>query len=267
MKIDVSIYYFIDFNIFRFSFTFYLLYAFSPNIVNDNLISKSGVNVESNNNYDLVLPWQNILRVLAMYLVFLGLGIGRATFEPCTSGYDGLIVVSFIPLLLLLVYSFRFADFDEIFDSSYISLSKDELQSLSIYIAPAVILVGIMCSLLGIGGGELLGPVMLSMNINPLISSATVPCFDLMSCIYNIISNYVSKAETLSGEFSGVVLLLGFGGSFFGRSLALYINKSFAHPSLLVMFFIVTLMVATSVYFYDFAKNDGITHKFTNLCE
>ncbi len=232
----------------------------------DNLVNKTAFSFGDSNNHSLQLPWKMIGVVLFMYIIFLALGIGRATYDTCTSGYDGLIVVSFVPLGLMIAYAYYFFELDHIFDLDYISCSKEQLQTLSIVLSPLVIIVGILCSLLGIGGGELLGPVLLSMNINPLISSSTVPCFDLMSCIYNIVINAISQQTPTNGNFSGSILLFGFAGSFCGRVGALYINGQFAHPSLLVLFFLLTLAVATIVYIYDFATDDGITHSLSKFC-
>ena len=47
--------------------------------------------------------------------------------------------------------------------------------------------IGIMCNILGIGGGELMGPLLLFLHIEPQVSSATSSFLSLLSSSSNVL--------------------------------------------------------------------------------
>ena len=47
--------------------------------------------------------------------------------------------------------------------------------------------IGVMCNVLGIGGGELMGPLLLFLHIDPQVSSATSSFLSLLSSSSNVL--------------------------------------------------------------------------------
>lgn len=104
-------------------------------------------------------------------------------------------------------------------------------------------------------------PILIFLNVSPLISSATVPVFDLFSCLNNIGANAIQAidAPVLNTSFCVLIFFMGFIGAFVGRYLGLYISNTYSRPSILLIFFLITLIAASAIYFYDFAHNNFTT--------
>ena len=122
------------------------------------------------------------------------------------------------------------------------------LQPLKPYI-PSIFafLIGVMCSLLGIGGGELMGPLMLTLGVLPQVSSATTSAMSMASSCMNLIHYFL--ADMLDPRWFAYLFISGAIGGISGRQLAMWVNITYARPSITVyllssvLFFSVCLMV------------------------
>lgn len=52
--------------------------------------------------------------------------------------------------------------------------------------------LGLLCSVLGIGGGELFGPFLLSMRVIPQVSSSTTSLMSCVTSMYNIVDHIMT---------------------------------------------------------------------------
>ena len=115
-------------------------------------------------------------------------------------------------------------------------------------VAPvAAFIIGILCSLLGIGGGELMGPLMLSLGFLPQVTSATTSAMSLMNSALNIV-HYMIIGE-LDGKWALYLFFTGLVGGVAGRKLSIYVSSTWGRPSVtvfmlgIILFFSVFLMV------------------------
>jgi len=123
--------------------------------------------------------------------------------------------------------------------------------------------VGIACSLLGIGGGELFGPVMLTMKIIPQVSSGTTSLMSLISSINNIIHHIV--IEDLP-YLSGLILFgVGMSAGVIGRVGALKITKIFGRPSILI-FILATILFTSSIIMVVEMTSEEASFSFDPVC-
>ena len=94
--------------------------------------------------------------------------------------------------------------------------------------------VGIVAGLLGLGGGELMAPLLLAIGMLPQVASATSA----------FMITFTSSADVVHYTFQGVLtpypgyvvwaLCLGFCSALTGRLLAVTVTTKFSHPSIIV---------------------------------
>eukprot|EP01038_Epipyxis_sp_PR26KG_P008021 gene8021-10870_t len=106
-------------------------------------------------------------------------------------------------------------------------LTKDEIDFKSFTIIPSLssFLIGILCSLLGIGGGELLGPLLLSYSLLPQVTSATTSTLSLLNSSSTIL-HYIIMND-INYPIAGIVFGIGLVGGFTGRMTALFVSTKF----------------------------------------
>jgi uncharacterized membrane protein YfcA len=143
----------------------------------------------------------------------------------------------------------------------------------------AAFVVGILCSLLGIGGGELMGPLMLQMQILPqVLLLHTIPLFLILgqvtSANTSVLSIFVTCSSLLLYSLRGSFPLnrglwvggIGLAGGFTGRSLALFLAKNLNRPSVTIFALVTVLAIAFCLLIYDITSEEA-DFGFDLLCE
>lgn len=129
-----------------------------------------------------------------------------------------------------------------------------DLKKDSIVLLISTFCIGIICNLIGIGGGELLSPLMLSFHIVPQVTSATSAS---MSCLNTFSSVLKSVAGGDVDYGAGVILIwIGFFGGLTGRQIGLYISKHYGRSSFIIFALVTALYVTSSYYVYELAATD-----------
>lgn len=136
-------------------------------------------------------------------------------------------------------------------------------------------LIGIICSLLGksylitfiihliifvfpvvlgIGGGELLSPMMLTFHILPQVTSAT----SAMMSLINTSAQVIRALATSSGIWSaGIILfIIGFIGGFVGRKIGLIISYEYNRSSFIIFSLVAVLSISSLYYIVELAIMD-----------
>jgi len=124
-----------------------------------------------------------------------------------------------------------------------------------------VLVAGIVCSLLGIGGGELFGPFMLTMGIIPQVSSATTSA--MASAINNIVHNVV--LDTLPVVPGLILFGVGMSAGVVGRVGALHITKMFGRPSILIFILAGILFISGCIMLSELVT-DPISLEIDSAC-
>lgn len=107
-------------------------------------------------------------------------------------------------------------------------------------------LVGITCTLLGIGGGELMSPLMIAMGVLPPVSSATSSLMSFMNSS-SIVSHHIVVGD-LPYKYGAMVFIIGCFGGFSGRVLALYFVALYCRASILLFSLGAVLFCAFFIY-------------------
>lgn len=129
---------------------------------------------------------------------------------------------------------------------------------------PAVAyIVGIMCSLLGIGGGELMGPVLLHFKALPQVSSATTSVMSLFVSSSNIV-HYALMGEIPVKTF-GIVFAIGLVGGGIGRVSALHISAVTGRHSSLIFTLCLILVLSVGLLALHLVKEE-LDLKIHGIC-
>ncbi|KAJ1460342.1 hypothetical protein M885DRAFT_509283 [Pelagophyceae sp. CCMP2097] len=132
--------------------------------------------------------------------------------------------------------------------------------------APALALaIGAISAVLGLGGGELLGPVLLAVGMPARRSSATTATNSLLSTVANF-THYAAKGDLRIKNFlpyAIAVCLVGVAGGFAGRLAALHVAKC-GRGSIIALALGLVLAISFGLMLFDTAasKPDLSFHAF-----
>lgn len=126
----------------------------------------------------------------------------------------------------------------------------------------AACVVGILSALLGLGGGELMGPLLLSIGMEAQRSSATTSTTSMLSAGSNLVHYIVNGYISPDPGFNCYVFLCGLCGGTAGRIGGLYVAKNLGRPSFIVLALGTILLVsfASMVYELSTEEVDWSTH-------
>jgi len=183
--------------------------------------------------------------------------------KACSHGYFGLLGSSYVPLFLVVWWAVRYL-------SKYQKLNPDTMldgdlnfTNISFKTPTLSFVIGIMCSLLGIGGGELMGPMFLAMGIKPQVSSATTSIMSLLSTSLAVI-HYLIRG-TISLRWIAILFTIGLVGGVTGRFTAIHFTRKYQRPSLLIFLLAAVLFVSLCLLVYKVSTDDS-DFNFHNFC-
>jgi uncharacterized membrane protein YfcA len=125
--------------------------------------------------------------------------------------------------------------------------------------------IGILSSLLGIGGGELMGPLLLSLNVLPQVSAASTSMMSLLNSSSNIV-HYAIIGE-IDIEWFFITFFIGVVGGITGRMWALYMTKTFGRISVMVFCLATVLFISFWLLVFHLATENPNFSIFTQYCK
>lgn len=129
----------------------------------------------------------------------------------------------------------------------------------------AAFCIGTISVLLGIGGGELMGPLLLTMNVAPDVVAATLPLMSFLTQSSSLV-HYMTLGD-VPYTYASIMWAIGLLGGLTGRSMAVWLYKVFKRASGLVMLLICVLTLSLGMYIYYLAQDwDDISFAFSSYC-
>jgi uncharacterized membrane protein YfcA len=123
--------------------------------------------------------------------------------------------------------------------------------------------IGVVCSLLGIGGGELLSPLMLTLHILSQVTSATSAFLSFSNTLSLVIRNTSSESCDYG---SGLILFfIGLAGGFIGRKIGLIISFEYNRSSFIIFALVVVLILSSLYYVYELSTEE-FNSSLSSLC-
>ena len=115
--------------------------------------------------------------------------------------------------------------------------------------------IGVLCSLLGIGGGELMGPLLLSLRALPQVVSATTSTMSLLNTSSNIL-HYAVLGQIQPLPFA-VFFCIGAAGGVTGRMFYQFVSRRYGRPSLTIFMLLAVLCVSFVLLVSHLAAEDA----------
>jgi uncharacterized membrane protein YfcA len=109
--------------------------------------------------------------------------------------------------------------------------------------------IGVICSLVGIGGGELLSPLMLSLHLRPEVTSAT----SAMMSFLNTATIVVKTLTFDTADYGATLFFLaaGFLGGLLGRKVGLFVSTHYGRASYIIFSLVAALALTCVYYIYE----------------
>lgn len=232
------------------------------NGVNMSMGHSSGVRLfdYSRDSFSSIIP-----RIVRDYYIIAGLFAVWVTYaatyvtmqvvaKPCSNEFYVLLTVSFIPLVVTVYFGLNYVRSNQIEDAHMVIEGDVDFSKLSFLPPIMAFVIGILCSLLGIGGGELMGPLLLSLGVLPLVSSATTSFMSFMSSSSNIL-HYAIQGK-IDYKWALLCYFIGLLGGITGRSTALYLVARYKRGSITAFALAGILGVSILLLIYDIASSD-----------
>lgn len=253
----------------------------------NSTIDEIGSTVSEADIQQMILPRKSIIVIAVMWLSYIAIIVGMNFTKKCSTAFDVSMVILYIPLLITIVWGVgvlrgqekRTSNTNslmtpkEYVDNPMASTNHNTIATTSTTItadeAPPgdtiatkdilpfpviVFVIGIICSLLGIGGGELLSPLLLSYHMIPQIVSATSATMSFLNTLANIIRLMTAHSGTIDAGF--IFTCVGFLGGIVGRQLGLYIATHNGRASVIIFALVIVLFFSCLYYLVVLATGD-----------
>lgn len=212
-------------------------------------------------------PMAPIMRIVVSWVAFATMVlINKASFKQCTEDYVALLAASYVPLIVavfwgLVAVSKRQRNMPETVLLGDLDLSKASIDSFQLYVAPtALFITGVLCSLLGIGGGELIGPLFLSLGMLPQVAGASTSALTSTNSALTML-HYLLSGD-INYDWFLLLFTVGASGGLSGRWLSRYVIKTYGRPSFCVFALSVILLMSVCMLGYEMSdhKPKDYTH-------
>ena len=221
----------------------------------------------------IVYPLPSIMRIAAFWTLSGALILTtKQLFAPCSASYSLMLAASFVPLIVALVggiyaVSIRQRDKPATVLLGDIDYSKAGLGSSQLYLAPAALFItGVLCSLLGIGGGELIGTLFLSLGMLPQVAAASTSLMTSTNACLNVIQYLTSGS--IAVDWCLLLFMVGASGGLSGRWLSRWVIKTYGRPSICVFALSVILLMSVTMLSYELShKTKAEFEDLEPLCE
>jgi uncharacterized membrane protein YfcA len=208
-------------------------------------------------------PWVTIMLIFMMWFVYVGLSIVMDLGTICDGQYTAALVCLYPPLIFACVGGIFRASSQQKRDPSSVLIGDFNFSNLDAKPAVFVFFVGVLCSLLGIGGGELIGPLLLSIGVLPQVSSATTSGISF----FNTLSILINKGVNNDIDFNiaPIVFAIGMIGGYTGRVGGLWFAEKYKRPSVLIFSLVAVLILSCVFYVYELSAG-GSDFNAHDLC-
>jgi len=213
---------------------------------------------------EMDIPWTIIAVVVGVWVVYAVLYVLMMDVTICTWEYYSLLVSLYPVLIAELLWGFYYLNDLQAQDPGSV-LEGDIVWAETSFLPPILaFIIGILSALLGIGGGELMGPLLLSMKVLPQVSAGTTSFMSLLNTSSSII-HYMTLGD-VPYTYAAWVFGIGAAGGITGRLLALFVVEKTGRVSILIFMLFVVLVLSFGMFIYD-VWVDSVDFSVGSLCD
>jgi uncharacterized membrane protein YfcA len=209
-------------------------------------------------------PWVVVQVVLGVWLLYAVCYLVMKDFSTCSAGYYLVLGVIYPLLVLEVVWGMRYLRAQQLEEPESVAEGDVRWQELSYLLPVVAFMVGTLTTLLGIGGGELMGPLLLMAKVLPQVSTATTSIMSLLNSSSSILHYMVLGQVPL--DYALLTFLIGSAGGLSGRVGGLYMSVKYGRASFLVFALVAVLAVSFFIYVsYIFTQEVDVS--IGSLCD
>jgi uncharacterized membrane protein YfcA len=249
---------------------------------NENGSQVDEVNSSEPNDIEMTLPWQYIFVILGVWGMYALVYVSMELVPFCSWEFYVLLVIIYPFIVAQVKWSYmQLIENQKVQDDEgnsedsvgrandgySVTVLEGDILWDQMSLVPMIlsVLIGCLSVMLGIGGGELMGPLLLSLNVRAEIIAASIPFMMILSTSSSLV-HYM----TLGGvpyAYGVWMSVLGFFGGFIGRNLSLWFVRQTKRPSIILICFSFVLLISFGIYvYYLYLDSDSLDFSFTWFC-
>lgn len=205
--------------------------------------------VEGGRQVKMILPWTTFKVLAAVWIIYAIIFVcAQTAVDECSPAYYSLIASTYPIIMVCIYWSIRHIAAKQRIDFTSVVEGDLNFNKLSFFPPLAAFGIGIISSLLGIGGGELMGPLLLAYHIMPQVSTATTSIMSLLNTASNIL--HYAILGKIEYTLAVIMFVVGLTGGATGRYSALKITEKYGRYSVLIFMLCCVLFVSMCLLVY-----------------
>lgn len=192
------------------------------------------------------LPVKQLAQMVALWLAFVGLQLGKSLSHICSNNYWGywagqIVLCAGVTAIILMVQARRLKTNPDAVDSALRAIlegnpdhSRDKSSTFKRLgtVVSMMMLAGLIAGLLGVGGALVFNPYLLELGVHPQVTAATSVVMILFSS-GSIVLSFVFQ-HLLNGSYAAIFVPFCFASSFFGAQLVAWIVNKTRRTSIVI---------------------------------
>jgi uncharacterized membrane protein YfcA len=211
----------------------------------------------------LQMPWSIIYMLTAVWLCFLILFVVSSLVPGCSLGWGMVLLFIYLIVLVEAPGSVAFLIRDQNMHPEQLMEGDLRWSKGSISLPCVTFGIGLLTALLGFGGGELIGPYLLHLKIQPLVSTSTSGMISFLNTTLSLI-HYAILGKVNYIPSIGI-FVIGATAGLCGRLFALFVVKHYDRASFLIGA-LVCILGLSFVVFILYLATGKIDFSFGELC-
>ena len=201
----------------------------------------------------MIIPYVAIYVISVFAALYIILDVIENYYSKCSASYDAAIVIVFPVIAAFTIWATDYLTKQQE-ASPHLILKGDIDWSASSYV-PVLLsfTVGAVSSMCGIGGGELMSPMLLSLGVRADLATATISLMSLLNTSSSTIK-YMLLDEVPYG-YATLVFFIGAAAGLSGRFLALYAQEEFGRISIMIFAVCAVLFASLIINIYDISTS------------
>lgn len=236
----------------------------SNSLLNSNSVSNSSVSIIQD-KATLAINYPKLIMgvLVSVWLLYVCLYVTLKAVSLCSPTYFGVLVCIYPLLIVTILWAVSYVSKQQLLNPTSILPGDILFKELSIFPPVLAFIIGIICSLLGIGGGELMGPLLLSLKVLPQVSSATISTMSFFNASASIL--HYMFANEIDYSWAGIVFCIGVAGGLTGRLSAVYIIEKYNRASVTIFMLVTVLFFSAILLIYDMSTTET-DFRFHSFC-
>ena len=229
----------------------------------------SEISFRGSDLHGLELPWPTLRVLFVLWVLYAALySMLTVVLRVCSASYWSLLGASYVPLAGLVLWALAHVVDKQTRDPSSVlpgDLAVASSPSAALVAPCLAFVIGILCTLLGIGGGELMGPLLLSLRAMPQVVSATTSTMSFLNTSSNLV--HFAILGQIEPEYFFSFFAIGSLGGISGRFFYAHVSKKYGRPSITIFMLLSVLVMSIFLLVFHLVSETPNFSTLTPYCK